>query len=71
MGAGLPLSSSRSTAQRNRRTSTYVSDDGVLVVPRGLAEEAIVMAEDILRLDKLSRRAKYEALGLPPDDSVA
>jgi len=40
-------------------------------VPRGLAEEAIVMAEDILRLDKLSRRAKYEALGLPPDDSVA
>jgi regulator of RNase E activity RraA len=46
-------------------------DDGVLVMPRGLAEEAIVMAEDILRLDKLSRRAKYGALGLPPDDSVA
>jgi hypothetical protein len=41
------------------------------VAARGLAEEAIVMAEDILRLDKLSRGAKYEALGLPPDDSVA
>jgi len=45
-------------------------DDGVLVVPRALANEALVIAEDILRLDKQSRRAKYEALGLEMDDSV-
>ena len=46
-------------------------DDGVLVVPRGAAEQAITMAEDILRVDKKSRGAKYRALGLAPDDSVA
>jgi 4-hydroxy-4-methyl-2-oxoglutarate aldolase len=46
-------------------------DDGVLVVPRGLAEQALEIAEDILRLDKQSRRTKYEALGLDLDETVA
>lgn len=45
-------------------------EDGVLVVPRSLAETALEIAEDILRLDKQSRRRKYEALGLEPDDSL-
>ena len=46
-------------------------EDGVLVVPAELAEKAIDIAEDILRMDKRSRRRKYEALGLEPDDSLA
>lgn len=45
-------------------------DDGVLVVPRGVTEQAVRIAESILRTDKESRGRKYEALGLPPDDSV-
>lgn len=45
-------------------------DDGVLVVPRALAEKALEIAEDILRMDKQSRRSKYEALGLDLDESV-
>jgi regulator of RNase E activity RraA len=45
-------------------------DDGVLVVPEALAGQAIEIAEDILALDKESRRAKYEALGLSPDETV-
>jgi 4-hydroxy-4-methyl-2-oxoglutarate aldolase len=45
-------------------------EDGVLVVPRPLAERALAIAEDILRRDKESRRRKYEALGLEPDDSL-
>ena len=45
-------------------------EDGVLVVPVALAEKALEIAEDILRLDKQSRHRKYEALGLEPDDSV-
>ena len=45
-------------------------DDGVLVVPRRLAEDAIVIAEAILSADKDSRRAKYQALGLPLDETV-
>jgi 4-hydroxy-4-methyl-2-oxoglutarate aldolase len=45
-------------------------DDGVLVVPAVLAERVIGIAEDILGLDKQSRRAKYEALDLSPDETV-
>jgi hypothetical protein len=30
----------------------------------------LAIAEDILRRDKESRRRKYEALGLEPDDSL-
>ncbi|MCK4284242.1 MAG: hypothetical protein KAX44_07990 [Candidatus Brocadiae bacterium] len=45
-------------------------DDGVLVVPRALAAKALEIAEDILRMDKQSRRSKYEALGLDLDESV-
>ncbi|MHC4788675.1 MAG: RraA family protein [Planctomycetota bacterium] len=45
-------------------------DDGVVVVPQGLAEQAIGIAEAILGGDKKSRRAKYEALGMEPDETV-
>jgi regulator of RNase E activity RraA len=45
-------------------------EDGVLVVPRALAEGALAIARDILHLDKQSRRKKYEALGRELDDTV-
>ncbi len=45
--------------------------DGVIVVPRRMAFEVAEYAHRELRQDKISRRAKYEALGLPLDDSVS
>lgn len=45
-------------------------DDGVLVVPRYLADQAVEIAEDILGIDKRTRRRQYEALGLELDESV-
>lgn len=44
--------------------------DGVIVVPRGRAEEVANYAKKILEGDKAARRKLYEKLGLPPDDSV-
>jgi 4-hydroxy-4-methyl-2-oxoglutarate aldolase len=44
--------------------------DGVIVVPRAVAEEVARYAAKILEGDKAARRKLYERLGLPPDDSV-
>jgi len=44
--------------------------DGVIVVPRRVAEEVAAYAHGILKGDKAGRRRLYERLGLPPDDSV-
>ncbi len=45
-------------------------DDGVLVVPAEVAEEVGKIASDILIDDEKGRRAHYERLGLPLDESV-
>jgi regulator of RNase E activity RraA len=44
--------------------------DGVIVVPRALAEEVAQYAKKILKDDKAGRKKLYEKLGLPADDSV-
>jgi len=44
--------------------------DGVIVVPRGVAEEVAAYAQKILDGDKAGRRNLYKKLGLPEDDSV-
>lgn len=44
--------------------------DGVVVVPRAKAAEVAQYAREILDGDKAGRRALYQRLGLPEDDSV-
>jgi 4-hydroxy-4-methyl-2-oxoglutarate aldolase len=44
--------------------------DGVIVVPRGSAEEVARYARATIEQDKAGRRRLYERLGLPLDDSV-
>ncbi|MCF7668724.1 MAG: RraA family protein [Verrucomicrobia bacterium] len=44
--------------------------DGVIVVPRKVAEDVAICARGILEGDKAGRRALYEELGLPEDPSV-
>jgi regulator of RNase E activity RraA len=44
--------------------------DGVIVVPQDIARDVSVYAHQELRGDKVSRRKKYEELGLPPDETV-
>lgn len=44
--------------------------DGVIVVPRKLARDVAKYAHQELRNDKISRREKYEQLGLKPDETV-
>lgn len=44
--------------------------DGVVVVPRGVAEEVARYARATIDQDKAGRRRLYERLGLPLDDSV-
>jgi len=44
--------------------------DGVMVVPRGVAEDVAKYAQKILDGDKAGRRGLYKKLGLPEDDSV-
>ena len=45
-------------------------DDGVVVVPRHVAEEVAMHARAILLADMHSRRKHYEALGIPLDPTV-
>ena len=44
--------------------------DGVVVVPRAVAEQVALYARRILVDDKEGRRKKYEELGIPLDDTV-
>jgi regulator of RNase E activity RraA len=44
--------------------------DGVIVVPRDVAEDVAKYARTILEGDKAGRRGLYKKLGLPEDDSV-
>jgi 4-hydroxy-4-methyl-2-oxoglutarate aldolase len=44
--------------------------DGVIVVPRRVAEEVAAYAHKIIEGDKAARRKLYEKLGLPKDPSV-
>lgn len=44
--------------------------DGVIVVPRGKAEEVARYAQAVIEGDKAGRRQLYKKLGLPEDDSV-
>jgi len=44
--------------------------DGVIVVPRAVAEEVALHARGILDGDKAGRRALYESLGMPLDQTV-
>jgi regulator of RNase E activity RraA len=46
-------------------------DDGVMVVPREVADEAIDRALRIQDADRPGRRETYRKLGLPPDETVA
>lgn len=45
-------------------------DDGVVVVPRKVAEVVAKEGRGILAEDKESRRKRYKALGIPEDDTV-
>jgi 4-hydroxy-4-methyl-2-oxoglutarate aldolase len=45
-------------------------DDGVLVIPRGRAEEVLKFALRILELDIEARSKKYQELGLASDESL-
>jgi 4-hydroxy-4-methyl-2-oxoglutarate aldolase len=45
-------------------------DDGVVVVPKEVAEEVAVHAQAILLADMRARRKLYERLGMPPDETV-
>ncbi len=44
--------------------------DGVIVVPRSVAEEVARYAQKTIEGDKAGRRSLYKKLGLEPDDSV-
>mgnify|MGYP000027824682 FL=1 len=44
--------------------------DGVIVVPQALAKDVSIYAHQELRNDKISRRKKYEELGLELDETV-
>lgn len=44
--------------------------DGIVVVPRAVALDVAAYAHKVIEGDKAGRRALYEKLGLPEDDSV-
>ncbi|MBA7546820.1 hypothetical protein ES705_39219 [subsurface metagenome] len=44
--------------------------DGVVVVPRAVAEQVAKYANEILTKDKAGRKALYESLGRPLDKTV-
>jgi len=45
-------------------------DDGVIIVPREVAADVARAARTEMEADKRSRRAIYESLGRPLDESV-
>jgi len=44
--------------------------DGVIVVPRKVAKQVAIYANEVLEKDKAGRRILYESLGLPMDKTV-
>jgi regulator of RNase E activity RraA len=44
--------------------------DGVIVVPRGVAEQVAKYAREILMNDKDARKSLYQRLGMPSDHTV-
>jgi len=44
--------------------------DGVIVVPQAIARDVSIYAHQELRNDKVTRRKKYDELGLVPDETV-
>jgi len=44
--------------------------DGVVVVPRGVAEQVAKYAREILNGDKAARKGLYKSLGMPLDKTV-
>jgi len=44
--------------------------DGVIVVPRGKAEQVAGFAQEIIHKDKDARKTLYKRVGLPPDKTV-
>ena len=44
--------------------------DGVVVVPRSVAEQVAKYAHEILKNDKAGRKALYESIGLPLDKTI-
>ena len=46
-------------------------DDGVVVVPQEIADEVARRAKMVQDKDRPGRRAYYEKLGLPPDETVS
>lgn len=44
--------------------------DGVIVVPRKIAEEVATHAQAVLNKDKAGRKSLYEKLGMPLDKTV-
>ncbi len=44
--------------------------DGVVIVPRAMAEEVARYAHQELKKDKVGRRKLYDALGMKPDSTV-
>lgn len=45
--------------------------DGVIVVPREIAPEVAALAREENQRDRQARKRHYDALGLPPDDTVS
>jgi regulator of RNase E activity RraA len=54
-------------------TKTYTVEDdgdGVVVVPRAVAEQVAKYANEVLKKDKAGRKGLYESLGRPLDKTV-
>lgn len=45
--------------------------DGVIVVPSAIAADVARYARRELEQDKQGRRALYDAMGIPPDETVS
>ena len=74
MGRIAPVSDNRPITCAGVRVepgdAIVADDDGVMVVPQGVADEVARRAKLIQDKDRPGRRASYEALGLPLDETV-